>query len=70
MIKKLMNISGVQLLSKEEQTKLLGGAIYACGCIGSAGAWTGNYANVGAAIDSIGRHCSSGVGNCQLMMAP
>lgn len=70
MIKKLMNISGVQVLSKEEQTKLLGGAIYACGCIGSAGAWTGNYANIDAANDSIAIHCSSGAGNCQLIMEP
>lgn len=63
MIKKLMNLHGAQMLSKEEQKELKGGTHYACGCFGMAGAWTGNYSGQGAADNLVKRFCRYG-GQC------
>ncbi|WP_047446324.1 hypothetical protein [Alistipes sp. ZOR0009] len=64
MIKKLENLSGVQILSKVDQKNFIGGAKYACGCYKMVGAWTDSYSTEKEMMADIAKFCRGG-GGCQ-----
>jgi len=65
MIKKLMDISGAQILGKEEQMRLLGGTEYNCYCFGPEWrSWTISCANAESARISLENKCGLANGIC------
>jgi hypothetical protein len=62
-MKKLSNLSGMNVLSKE-QLKMIVAGRWSCECSGSTGQWSGNYSSGNDAIDAIEEWCSSGTGTC------
>jgi hypothetical protein len=62
-MKKLSNLKGIKVLSKEQQKTIVAGRWY-CECTGSVGQWSGNYSSSGGAINAISEWCSSGTGTC------
>ena len=64
MIKKLMDISGAEVLGKEEQQLLMGGARYRCACNNGEGIWYGTYASAGKADERASYWCGEGKGSC------
>ena len=64
MIKKLMNISGTQVLGKEEQQLLMGGTRYRCACNNGEGIWYGTYASAELAGERASYLCGERKGSC------
>ena len=69
MLKSILNGEGVQLLNKNDQKSIVGGARYSCSCIGSVGAWEGNYNSAGSIANAIETWCASGSGTCSSLAA-
>lgn len=63
MIKKLLTIFGSQILSKEEQKSLMGGA-YSCTCNGSKYKWVGEYASYKEAEADFVKYCHNSGATC------
>lgn len=65
MKKSILSLSGVAVLSNEEQKKVKGGqaAAYSCACNDGSAAWTGNYAGDGYAAGRAAYWCEGG-GTC------
>ena len=64
MLKSILNSAGVQLLNKNEQQAILGGARYHCTCNGSVGEWYGTYNSAQSVVNAIQTWCASGQGSC------
>lgn len=75
MLRNILNIPGVEELTKVKSVDIKGGFAsaspilaeadsYTCQCSGSVGKWTGNYSSQSAADKSITTWCASGKGSC------
>ena len=62
-----MNISGAQVLSKEEQKNLVGGIAFTCSCNNGGGAWTANYGSIERSQERAAYWCGEGGGTCKML---